>query len=91
MYLLVPVFTTIVFVGLVLLVIYAWYVLNLSWLILRPPSRREREGGQKYPHPILPWPFLTGLFASVTVQSIRVPVWVIVNWLPIGPRLVTLM
>lgn len=34
-----------------------------------------------YPHPIFWKAFLVGLFASFTVQSLRVPTWVGVSWL----------
>lgn len=66
LYLLVPVVSLISLGLLVLLVTFAW-----------PPNERERRAGQTYPHHFLPWPFLVGIFASCTVQSLREPVWVI--------------
>ncbi|KAK6909398.1 hypothetical protein I203_103416 [Kwoniella mangroviensis CBS 8507] len=69
LYLLVPIITMVWLALLILLVTFAW-----------PPTKREREAGQKYPHPILFKPFLIGIFASCTVQTIRVPVWVVVSW-----------
>ncbi|WVQ74287.1 hypothetical protein IAR50_003884 [Cryptococcus sp. DSM 104548] len=69
LYLLVPVVSLIWFVLLVLLVTYAW-----------PPSEKERRAGQHYPHPFLSNPFLVGIFASCTVQTLRVPIYVVVSW-----------
>ncbi|WVW86189.1 hypothetical protein I302_108230 [Kwoniella bestiolae CBS 10118] len=69
LYLLVPIITMVWLALLILLVTFAW-----------PPTKRERQAGQKYPHPILFKPFLIGIFASCTVQTIRVPVWVVVSW-----------
>ncbi|KIY35017.1 hypothetical protein I305_02582 [Cryptococcus gattii E566] len=69
LYLLVPIITLAWLVLLVLLVTYAW-----------PPTKKEREAGQQYPHPLLPYPFIIGIFASCTVQTIRVPIFVVVEW-----------
>ncbi|WWD19652.1 hypothetical protein CI109_104114 [Kwoniella shandongensis] len=70
LYLLVPIITLVWLALLMLLVTYAW-----------PPNKREQEAGQLYPHPFLPKPFIIGIFASCTVQTIRVPIWVMVCWL----------
>ncbi|WVR07661.1 hypothetical protein IAU60_004703 [Kwoniella sp. DSM 27419] len=70
LYLLVPIITLVWFALLILLVTYAW-----------PPSKREREAGQQYPHPFLWKPLAIGVFASCSVQTIRVPIWVMVSWL----------
>ncbi|OCF38115.1 hypothetical protein I316_00339 [Kwoniella heveanensis BCC8398] len=69
LYLLVPIITLVWLALLIMLVTYAW-----------PPTRKEREAGQQYPHPFLWKPFIIGVFASCTVQTIRVPVWVVVSW-----------
>ncbi|KAE8539373.1 hypothetical protein D1P53_004473 [Cryptococcus gattii VGV] len=69
LYLLVPIITLTWLVLLVLLVTYAW-----------PPTQKEREAGQQYPHPLLPYPFIIGIFASCTVQTVRVPIFVVVEW-----------
>ncbi|WVO21257.1 uncharacterized protein IAS62_002564 [Cryptococcus decagattii] len=69
LYLLVPIITLAWLVLLVLLATYAW-----------PPTKKEREAGQQYPHPLLPYPFIIGIFASCTVQTIRVPIFVVVEW-----------
>lgn len=47
----------------------------------RPPSKDERKEGQSYPHPFFWQAFLVGLFASFTVQSFRVPMFVATSWL----------
>lgn len=54
-------------------------------LISRPPNELERKHGQTYPHAILWKPLLVGIFASCTVQTMRVPVWVVVNWFRLRP------
>ncbi|WRT70208.1 uncharacterized protein IL334_007203 [Kwoniella shivajii] len=69
LYLLVPIITLVWLALLTLLVTFAW-----------PPSKGEREAGQKYPHPILFKPFIIGIFASCTVQILRVPIWVVISW-----------
>ncbi|KIR29166.1 hypothetical protein I309_01752 [Cryptococcus deuterogattii LA55] len=69
LYLLVPIITLTWLVLLVLLVTYAW-----------PPTKKEREAGQQYPHPLSPYPFIIGIFASCTVQTIRIPIFVVVGW-----------
>ncbi|WVR00178.1 hypothetical protein IAU59_007320 [Kwoniella sp. CBS 9459] len=69
LYLLVPIITLVWLALLIMLVTYAW-----------PPTRKEREAGQQYPHPFLWKPFIIGIFASCTVQTIRVPTWVVVSW-----------
>ncbi|WVO18543.1 hypothetical protein L204_106262 [Cryptococcus depauperatus] len=69
LYLLVPIITLTWFILLVLLVTYAW-----------PPTKKERQEGQQYPHPFLPNPFLIGIFASCTIQTIRVATYVVVSW-----------
>ncbi|WVQ84621.1 hypothetical protein IAT38_006776 [Cryptococcus sp. DSM 104549] len=74
LYLLVPIITLVWLALLILLVTYAW-----------PPSRKEREAGQQYPHPLLPKPLLIGVFASCTVQTLRVPTYVVVSWLCFSP------
>ncbi|RSH91848.1 hypothetical protein EHS25_009218 [Saitozyma podzolica] len=63
LYLLVPVITLLWEALLILLVTFAW-----------PPNKRERESGQTYPHPFLIAPFAIGIFASCTVQTLRIPV-----------------
>ncbi|KAL7418412.1 hypothetical protein Q5752_006870 [Cryptotrichosporon argae] len=73
LYLVVPVVTLVFFALLILLVAFAW-----------PPSDAERKAGQKYPHPLLWKPFFIGLTTSITVQSLRVPCWVVVSWLPLS-------
>ncbi|KAK4684474.1 hypothetical protein P7C73_g5700, partial [Tremellales sp. Uapishka_1] len=77
LYLLVPIITLIFLGLLVILVTFAW-----------PPNKKERRAGQRYPHPIFIKPFLIGVFASCTVQTIRVPTWVISSWLSL-PRVWT--
>ncbi|OXC70802.1 hypothetical protein AYX13_00785 [Cryptococcus neoformans] len=74
LYLLVPIITLAWLVLLVLLATYAW-----------PPTKKEREAGQQYPHPLLPYPFIIGIFASCTVQTTRVPIFVVVEWLRFSP------
>ncbi|KAK8853236.1 hypothetical protein IAR55_003938 [Kwoniella newhampshirensis] len=69
LYLLVPIITLVWLALLMLLVTFAW-----------PPNNREREAGQQYPHPFLPKPIIIGIFASCTVQTVRVPTWVVVCW-----------
>nr|XP_018260855.1 uncharacterized protein I303_06572 [Kwoniella dejecticola CBS 10117]OBR83013.1 hypothetical protein I303_06572 [Kwoniella dejecticola CBS 10117] len=78
LYLLVPIITLLWMISLILLVTFAW-----------PPNKREREAGQQYPHPLLFKPFVIGIFASCTVQTIRVPIWVIVSWLRLSQAQVT--
>ncbi|WWC91686.1 uncharacterized protein L201_006632 [Kwoniella dendrophila CBS 6074] len=78
LYLLVPIITFVWLVLLLLLVRYAW-----------PPTRNEREAGQEYPHPLLWKPFAIGIFASCTVQIIRVPIWVVVSWFQFSQRQTT--
>ncbi|WWC72036.1 uncharacterized protein I206_105995 [Kwoniella pini CBS 10737] len=78
LYLLVPIITLLWMIGLILLVTFAW-----------PPNKHEKEAGQKYPHPLLFKPFIIGIFASCTVQTIRVPIWVIVSWSKISQRRIT--
>ncbi|ODN99110.1 hypothetical protein I350_07265 [Cryptococcus amylolentus CBS 6273] len=84
LYLLVPVVSLIWFGLLVLLVTFAWQVLKpyQQHILIRsrPPSEKERRAGQHYPHPFLFNPFLVGIFASCTVQTLRVPIYVIVSW-----------
>ncbi|ORX40591.1 hypothetical protein BD324DRAFT_611428 [Kockovaella imperatae] len=80
LYLVIPVSTLLFFVCLVLLITFAW-----------PPTKRERDEGQVYPHPIFWRPFLIGLFASCTVQTLRVPVWVFMSWFSIPPSLETFL
>ncbi|KAL1409091.1 hypothetical protein Q8F55_005915 [Vanrija albida] len=70
LYLLVPIVTILFLALLVVIIVYGW-----------PPSADERSHGQVYPHPIFWKAFLVGLFASFTVQSLRVPTWVGVSWL----------
>jgi hypothetical protein len=95
LYLLVPFFSLIFWVTLVLLITFAWSVVRPAnqtcLLIIRPPTKKERQNGQIYPHPFLWMPFVVGVFASFTVQSIRVPVFVIVDWLGLSPRLTMLL
>ncbi|RXK40497.1 hypothetical protein M231_02149 [Tremella mesenterica] len=74
LYLLVPLISLLWLALLILLVTFAW-----------PPTEYERTAGQKYPHPFLPWPFLTGIFASCTVQILREPIWVISSFLTSHP------
>ncbi|ORY33440.1 hypothetical protein BCR39DRAFT_592790 [Naematelia encephala] len=74
LYLLVPVVTLLFLASMILLVTFAW-----------PPNKQERKAGQRYPHPFLFKPFLIGLFASCTVQTLRVPVWEVISWLQLGP------
>ena len=50
----------------------------------RPPSKDEQDAGQQYPHPFFWKAFLVGLFASFTVQSLRVPMYIATSWLPLS-------
>jgi hypothetical protein len=63
--------------------------LSCSWLQQtlngRPPNEEERKHGQTYPHAFLWKPLLVGVFASCTVQTMRVPVWVMVSWFRLRP------
>jgi hypothetical protein len=55
----------------------------------RPPNKHERRHGQTYPHPFLWKPLFVGIFAGCTVQTIRVPVYVVVSWLGASPTITT--
>lgn len=50
----------------------------------RPPSDDEEDEGQAYPHPFFWKAFLIGVFASFTVQSLRVPMFILSSWLPLS-------
>jgi hypothetical protein len=50
----------------------------------RPPSTDEKDEGQAYPHPFFWKAFLVGTFASMAVQSLRVPMFILVSWLPLS-------
>lgn len=52
----------------------------------RPPSKEERDTGQQYPHPFFWKAFLVGLFASFTVQTLRVPVFVVTSWVGLSTQ-----
>jgi hypothetical protein len=60
-------------------------------LIPRPPNKKEKREGQSFPHPILWSPFLVGVFASCTVQTLRVPTWSIVSLFELSPSWTTAM
>lgn len=57
----------------------------------RPPNRDERKTGQAYPHPIFWKAFLVGVFASATIQALRVPTFIAVSWLPFGGQTVVVL
>ncbi|WVF72988.1 hypothetical protein IAT40_007806 [Kwoniella sp. CBS 6097] len=78
LYLLVPIITLVWLALLIMLVTYAW-----------PPTKKEREAGQQYPHSFLWKPFIIGIFASCTVQTIRVPTWVVVSWARLSQGMTT--
>ncbi|KAK1922103.1 hypothetical protein DB88DRAFT_497151 [Papiliotrema laurentii] len=78
MYLLVPLITLFFLAALILLITFAW-----------PPNKHERRHGQTYPHPFLWKPLFVGIFAGCTVQTIRVPVYVVVSWLGASPTITT--
>ncbi|KLT40550.1 hypothetical protein CC85DRAFT_287393 [Cutaneotrichosporon oleaginosum] len=70
---LVPLITLAFFAGLIALVTWGW-----------PPSDDEKDEGQAYPHPFFWKAFLVGTFASMAVQSLRVPMFILVSWLPLS-------
>ncbi|GMK58396.1 hypothetical protein CspeluHIS016_0504280 [Cutaneotrichosporon spelunceum] len=70
---LVPLTTLTFFAGLIALITWGW-----------PPSSDEVDEGQVYPHPFFWKAFLIGTFASMAVQSLRVPMFILVSWLPLG-------
>lgn len=60
-------------------------------LMPRPPNKKEKREGQSFPHPILWSPFLVGVFASCTVQTLRVPTWSVVSLIGLSPSWTTAM
>ncbi|EJT51925.1 hypothetical protein A1Q1_06848 [Trichosporon asahii var. asahii CBS 2479] len=70
-YMLVPLATLVFFAGLVALVTWG--------------CRDERKAGQTYPHPFYWKAFSIGVFASITVQALRVPTFVATSSLRISP------
>ncbi|BEJ16807.1 hypothetical protein CspHIS471_0602080 [Cutaneotrichosporon sp. HIS471] len=70
---LVPLTTLAFFAGLIALITWGW-----------PPSSDEKDEGQDYPHPFFWKAFLVGTFASMAVQSLRVPMFIFVSWLPLS-------
>jgi len=60
----VPVVILLVFASLFALVRYAW-----------PPTIAQRQAGSPYPHPFLTRSFLIGVFTSISVQAVRVPLY----------------
>lgn len=87
-YMLVPLATLVFFAGLVALVTWGWCVAFKNARTLannRPPSRDERKAGQTYPHPFYWKAFSIGVFASITVQALRVPTFVATSSLRISP------
>lgn len=98
LYMLIPTITLFFVAGLILLITFGWYVWHLvvectrqANSMSRPPNRHEQKHGQTYPHPFMWKPLLIGIFASCTVQTIRVPVWEIIAWFDIDPTFTTFL